>query len=135
MRRECLPMKPSSPGKSRRIIDRAKARNCALLNLAATPGLGSLSAGRISAGIGQLILSVGGCALFIAWFIQIFSQYYGQISGNVEVKSVGWMGIAGGALFVVAWIWSLLTSLNVSREARQNEIEKMKEQITSPPKL
>ena len=38
----------------------ASARNCALINQLATPGLGSLMAGRLVAGIGQLLLAVAG---------------------------------------------------------------------------
>ena len=61
-------MKPSSPG--RKPVSRAKAKNAALLNLLATPGLGSLLCGRWIAGAGQLVLCVAGFAVFIVWFVK-----------------------------------------------------------------
>ena len=57
----CMPMKPSSPG--RKPVSRAKAKNAAMLNLLATPGLGSLLCGRWIAGIGQLALAFAGFAI------------------------------------------------------------------------
>ena len=39
-------------------LSRSAARNAALLNQCATPGLGSLMAGRRLAGIGQLLLAI-----------------------------------------------------------------------------
>ena len=53
-------MKPSSAPKK---ISRAKARNAALLNQLATPGLGSVIAGRWLAGTGQLLVFLAGFAL------------------------------------------------------------------------
>ena len=44
-------MKSSSPNQMAKCIDPVKARNCAFLNLLATPGLGSLMGGRIIEGV------------------------------------------------------------------------------------
>ena len=51
-------MKPSSG--TPKNLSRTKARNALLLNQLATPGLGSLLAGRWIAGTGQLLCSVAG---------------------------------------------------------------------------
>jgi len=128
-------MKPSSLEKAPKGISRAKARNCMLLNLAGTPGLGSLVAGRLAEGIPQLLLALVGFALFTVWIVKIFIQYYGQISGNVQVQPVGWIGLTGGILFAIAWFWSLATGISVSREARDNEIAELKMKPLPPPKI
>ena len=73
-------MKPSSPG--RKPVSRAKAKNAAMLNLLATPGLGSLLCGRWFAGTGQLVLAVAGFALVVVWFLKEMIPYYGMMFGD-----------------------------------------------------
>jgi len=117
-------MKPFSP--SGRPPSRATARNAALLNLLATPGLGSLLARRWIAGSGQLLLAVVGFTLFLTWFVKEMFQYYGQISGDVEVRPIGVFLEWGLILFGLAWLWSAVTSLSLLREAatgRQQALE------------
>ena len=104
-----------------RPVSRARAASCVLVNLAATPGLGSLMAGRWGAGIGQLILAVTGFVLMMVWFFAVMYQYYGQIAGEVVVHPVGWIGITGLILFAVAWLWALVTSVGLWREAKASE--------------
>ena len=115
-------MKPSSASKK---TSRAKARNAALLNQLATPGLGSLMAGFGFACIGQLLLSLGGFALALVWFVQLMVQYYGQITGNVEVKPVGKIGLIGAGLFALAWVWSLVTSFSLLRGASRVSLQSL----------
>lgn len=99
-------------------LDRTKARNCFLINQFATPGLGSLIAGRAAAGVGQLLVAVAGFALVMLWFALRMSQLYNEVVNDAVPKSVAWAGEAGAALFAAAWLWSLVTSLSVLREAR-----------------
>jgi 4a-hydroxytetrahydrobiopterin dehydratase len=115
-------MKPSLAPKK---ISRAKARNAALLNQLATPGLGSLIAGRWFAGGGQLLLSLAGFALVLVWFFEEMSQFYGQINGSVEVHPIGRILAAGAALFALAWGWSLGTSFSLMREASKVSLESL----------
>jgi 4a-hydroxytetrahydrobiopterin dehydratase len=115
-------MKPSSAPKR---ISRAKARNAALLNQLATPGLGSIIAGRWIAGTGQLLLSLGGFVLIMGWFFKEMSQLYGQISGQVAVQPIGWILEAGAILFALAWGWSLVTSFSLFREATKISLESL----------
>jgi 4a-hydroxytetrahydrobiopterin dehydratase len=107
-------MKPSSATNK---ISRAQARNAALLNQLATPGLGSLFARRWFAGAGQLLLALAGFALVMVWFVKLLMQYYGQITGNVTVQPVGGIGLLGAVLFALAWCWSLVTSFSLLRAA------------------
>jgi 4a-hydroxytetrahydrobiopterin dehydratase len=93
------------------------ARNALLLNLLATPGLGSLAARRWWEGIGQLILSVTGFILVLVWFIREMVPYYGLMFSDTPPPAVSLKMLnAGSGLFALAWIWSLVTSLSLTRE-------------------
>lgn len=102
-----------------RPLTSASARNAALINQLATPGLGTLMLGKITLGFAQLALAIAGFLFIVSWFVMILSQFYGQISGNVEVKPVGWIGITGAILFITAWTWSLFTSIGFIRKAKR----------------
>jgi hypothetical protein len=114
-------MKISSAGK---VLSRTTARNSFLVNQLATPGLGSLMGGRHLAGTGQLLLALIGFGLVVAWFISLLTQMYQQIDSDIPPKPVAWLGEAGGLTFAAAWLWSLVTSLSLLREARANEAPK-----------
>ena len=129
-------MKPSFP--SRKPVSHAAARNAVIVNQLATPGLGSIIAGRWIAGIGQLTLSVTGFVMIAVWFFEVMFQYYGQISGNVQPHPVGWIGEWGAILFAVSWLWSLVTSISLLREASRNSLkllESLETEQISPPVL
>ncbi|MGA3283960.1 MAG: hypothetical protein ABSD57_05845 [Verrucomicrobiota bacterium] len=132
-------MKPSFPQPGRKPVDTVTARNAALVNQLATPGLGSLMAGRWIAGSGQLALAVAGCAMVVVWFFKVMIQYYGEINGDVQPHPVGWIGGTGGILFVASWFWALVTSISLFFEARRNALAESYEKIDStgdpaPPK-
>jgi 4a-hydroxytetrahydrobiopterin dehydratase len=117
-------MKPSLAPKK---ISRAKARNAALLNQLATPGLGSVMAGRWLAGTGQLLLSLVGFALIMVWFVQMLQRYYGQMFGDSTVNNpvvLTNLGLGAG-LFALAWVWSLITSFSLFREASKVSLESL----------
>jgi hypothetical protein len=79
-------------------------------------------AGRYFSGTGQLLLALAGFSLFIVWFVAIMRQFYGQIQGNVEVKSVAWIGWTGLVLFATSWFWALATSIGIMRELKRNHV-------------
>ena len=116
-------MKPFSAPKR---ISRAKARNAALMNQFATPGLGSLMAGRWLAGSGQLILAIAGFVLIMAWFVDEMHQFYGQINGDVPVQSIGNILAWGAILFALAWLWSLVTTISLLRGASDIVVDSLK---------
>ena len=113
-------------------LSRATARNATLLNLLATPGLGSLLGRRWIAGGGQLLLAVAGFTLFLVWFVKQMTQFYGQISGSVEVRPIGGFLAAGLCLFAFAWLWSAVTSLSLVREASTAKQQSL-ENFGAPP--
>ena len=117
-------MKPSLAPKK---ISHVKARNAALLNLLATPGLGSLLCRRWLAGTGQLLLALAGCALILVWFFREMASYYGLMFSTAaphqpDVKLLE----AGGILLVASWVWSLATSISLLREASRANVEPLK---------
>ena len=117
-------MKPSSVPKK---ISHAKARNAALLNLFATPGLGSLVAGRWLAGTGQLLLALLGFILVLVWFFKIIIPYYSMMFGETQPPPINWkVGEAGAGIFAVAWGWSLVTSISIYRTVSQVELDSLK---------
>ena len=114
-----MPTKPYSP--PRKPVSRTGARNAALVNQFATPGLGSLMAGRWLAGIGQLLLAVAGFVLFVVWFFETMIQLFGQIDGNATSAPVAGLAETGAGLFVLAWFWSLVTSITLLNRAKSEE--------------
>ena len=110
-------MKPFFPRLGQKPPSLSAARNAALVNQLATPGLGSLMAGRWLAGLGQLALAVAGFVMLVVWFFEVMIQYYGQITESAPMRPVGWIGEIGGILFVAAWFWSLVTSISLLRQA------------------
>ena len=121
-----MPMKTSSV---RPPLSRAAARNCLLINQLATPGLGSIMAGRVWPGIAQLTLAAAGCGLVIAWFAQVSVQVYKQFTAGEESHPSGRLGQIGAAVFVLAWLWALSSSLDILRAARGTEASQ------TPPRL
>ena len=114
-------------------ISRARAASCALINLAATPGLGSLIARRYWAGTGQLLLALIGFGLLVAWMCILYDRAFRQQLGeSVPTTPFGWLGKWGLICFAVAWAWSLLTSISFWRQAAA---ETHRGPESAPPRL
>ncbi len=112
-------MKQFSPP---RLLSRAKVRNVMLLNLLATPGLGTLAAGRWVEGFCQLGLSVAGFVALMVWFVRQMIPYYGMMFGDSNAPPVDFFLLKlGAALFLFAWVWSLFTGSMLSRQVSQQE--------------
>lgn len=110
--------------------DRVKARNAALMNLLATPGLGSIMAGRRLAGVGQLLLALAGFGMITAWFVKLMTDYFGLISDQRGEPQVNFTQLKiGAAVFAASWLWSLVTTVQVFRAMPKNL------PCTAPPKL
>ncbi|HXE42735.1 MAG TPA: 4a-hydroxytetrahydrobiopterin dehydratase [Candidatus Baltobacteraceae bacterium] len=123
-------MKPFSG--THKTVSRARARNAALVNQLVTPGLGSLMCGRWLEGFGQIILSVAGCAMLLIWIFKIMGEYYGMMFEEASVKPEAWVGEAGGILFAASWLWSGLTSINLLREASNENLDSLKNLAAQP---
>ena len=122
---------PSSP---RKPVSRVTARNAMLANQFATPGLGSLFARRWIAGIGQLLLAVTGFCFIMWWFVALLVQYYRTMdfSQKAEPRPVAWIGLTGAGIFLASWLWALVTSISILREARRDEQAKSLAELQRP---
>jgi hypothetical protein len=93
-----------------------------LVNLCATPGLGSMMARRVLAGIGQLLLAMAGFCLIVGWMFKLFHRVYlEQLGEPAPPNSSGWMGKWGLILFGASWLWSLVTSVSLLRQVKSDE--------------
>lgn len=90
------------------------------LNLLATPGLGTILAGRVFAGALQLVAACAGFVLILKWFYSLFQT---ALAGSGSAPSWEWQ--SGLALFVIGWLASAWSSLNFVRAASSQ----------TPPKL
>jgi hypothetical protein len=114
-------------------LTRTTARNCLLINQFATPGLGSLLGRRFVAGVGQLLLAIAGFVLVVGWFIGVLHEMAKQLdTGGAQPGSVAWLGEVGGLLFLASWLWALVTSLSLLRQARENEAQAVPPPLPRP---
>lgn len=104
--------------RERRPLHRSEAWSCALINQLATPGLGSLVARRWVAGTIQIVLAIIGFCLIMFWFAQKMRLLYGQMFGtDIPVNAGNQAGQWGLIFFGIAWLWSLLTSIQIVMNA------------------
>ncbi len=109
-------------GRTARPLSRARAWTCILTNQLATPGLGSLMARRVWAGTGQLLLALAGFVLIVGWIFELcYHAFLQQLDEPVPPDSSGRMGKWGLICFGGSWLWSLVTSLSLLRQAKSDE--------------
>jgi 4a-hydroxytetrahydrobiopterin dehydratase len=115
-------------------LSRATARNAALLNQFATPGLGSLLGRRWIAGGGQLAVFLAGFILFCNWNFRTIGNYYAQAFSDNPPPAGHFGKIAAWSvvLCAAAWLWSLVTSLSMLREAAAGK-QRSLENFGAPP--
>jgi hypothetical protein len=112
----------------KRNLSRETALSCLTANLA-MPGSGSLAAGRLS-GYFELLFAFIGVVLtpvfgtrFLIWFAQNWNSLHSQDPDPVAMFSDMWTAgrwaFLGILIFVIAILWSLVTSLQILRAARK----------------
>jgi hypothetical protein len=106
--------------RSTKPISVGRAVSCGLVNQLATPGLGSLIGRRFVAGVVQLLLAVAGFLLITGWIVLLFYQRICEaLEQPVKWEPHDWQWQAGLILFGAAWLWSLVTSISLLRQAKQ----------------
>ena len=113
-----------------------RAMSYALTNQLATPGLGTLLAGRYVVGALQLALTVTGCGFLLVWFFRVIVDYYGLIGDRASSPTAhGWIGWVGLGLFTVGWLWALVSSIGFCREAARRREQELNQKPAVPPQL
>lgn len=104
---------------------RSTAYGYLVTNLLVMPGIGSVMAERKISGVCQIVLaSVGllitfwGLGLFV---IAIQALKEKEIQAEFDMHSLKIAGL-GFAVFFIAWLWSLFTSLQVIKKAKQADV-------------
>jgi hypothetical protein len=111
-----------------RSLSRETALSCLTANLA-MPGSGSLAAGRRS-GYFELLLAFIGVVLtlvfgtrFLIWFAQNWNSLHNQDADPFATFSGMWVpgrwAFLGIFIFLIAILWSLISSLQILRSARK----------------
>ena len=101
-----------------RPLSQNRLLTCILINQLATPGLGSLLARRRLSGAGQLCLALAGFALFMLWMLQVIDrEILEALDEAVTQHNHYWMCRWGLILFGASWLWALVTSLSLWRQA------------------
>jgi hypothetical protein len=77
---------------------------------------------RVLVGIGQLLLALVGFVLILGWMFELFHRVsLEQLGDPVPPNASGWMGKWGSICFGASWLWSLVTSLSLWRQAKADE--------------
>ena len=90
------------------------------------------------AGIGQLLLAFLGAGLVIYWVFKTFAEEFNLPDTETPISYAKW-GLSGGLFFIASWLWSLLTSLSLMRQAKEqppkNSPGSPPPVINPPPKM
>lgn len=98
---------------------RQAAWACVVSNLV-LPGLGTFVARRRIAGILQLAISQTGFALSLLWAILFVREWVRQGSMPEDITPALAVGFTGATLFLLAWIWSLISSVEILINSRKS---------------
>jgi len=126
-------MKTSSAAAGPRVIDRPTAWACLLTNVATLPGLGTIAAGH-RVGYVQAVIAVIGFILSMAWFGLTAKEWWATNQIALGFTPTLGLGVAGVAVYGIAWIWALTSSLRVLRSAPP-AIHATIDIPTAPPRL
>lgn len=86
------------------------------------PGLGTFFAGHRLAGVLQLVISQTGFVTAMLWTVAWLRDW---IRAGAIPEQLGprlWIALLGIALFLLAWFWSLASSLQILGDARKNKV-------------
>ena len=92
---------------------------CLLSNLM-VPGLGTIVARRRVQGVLQLVVSQVGFALSFVWAILFVRRWSHEGSLPEDITPHLGIGLLGVAIFILAWIWSLASSVEILYKSRKS---------------
>jgi hypothetical protein len=114
-------MQPGSWFSRDRSISALTAWICALINQLVTPGLGTLVAGRLWAGLVELAIAFTGFSLVMAWFFNLFKAVFAQEDLGASIESHARLGLVGLLIFGIAWCLSLISSVRIVVKATSRD--------------
>ncbi|HEV2320473.1 MAG TPA: hypothetical protein VGV18_12025 [Verrucomicrobiae bacterium] len=118
-------------------LNRDRAWACVLLNLG-VPGWGSLRAGRVFAGVGELIIVFAGLFLLGKWMFGWMNRVFQSELGNpLPPVPAPWLWKCGAGLVGASCMWTIATCISLMREAKANEQSRPPHfsDLPKPPKL
>lgn len=111
-----------SNSKTLKRVKRLTAFACLLMNLLVLPGLGSLIAGCRTSGFLQATLALVGTALTTVLWAPMLTTIIRTGQLPEEVGQSIWGGLLGILIFVIAWVWALVTGLSILRRCRGGDL-------------
>jgi hypothetical protein len=86
------------------------------------PGLGTFVARRRLAGVLQLVISQIGFVFMLLWAISYALSWIRQGSPPEDTGPNFRWGVLGMMLFLLAWIWSLASSIAIVHDSRNGSL-------------
>jgi hypothetical protein len=113
-------------------LTRDKAWACISLNIT-LPGWGSLKAGKIFTGIGEMVFALAGLFLLFAWMAKwIWRIVQSELDEDLSPIPATAIWESGVICVVISWVWTAITCFSLLREAR---IQEEKDRQNTPPRL
>src|SRR5262245_41703723 len=110
-------MKTSSTPNPQPSISRSKAWAYLITNAGVCPGLGSMLARRWS-GLGELGLTLLGTVLTLIPMWHVLYTYATTLQPPEDTMVYVKQATVGAAIFVVGWLWSIWTGIQILRESK-----------------
>lgn len=118
-------------------LNRDRAWACISLNIS-LPGWGTLKAGKVLTGIGEIVFALAGLFLLFAWIaIWIGRIFQSELDENLWPVPSPWLWRSGVISIVISWIWTAITCFSLMREAKAYEasLPPRLSDLPKPPKL
>jgi len=117
-------LEPNAPPKlAEKQADSGHARRAAwicLLSNLLVPGLGTIVARRRVPGALQLIVSQVGFVLSCIWAVLFVRRWIHEGSLPEDITPHLGIGLVGVAIFILAWIWSMASSVEILHNSRKS---------------
>ena len=97
---------PSKP------LSQTRVWTCALTNVLLCPGLGTIM-GRRRVGYFQLGLAIGGFLMTLAGLGGYIMEFLRTLEPPPLSGRPFWLGVGGMGIFVLAWLWSAISSVQL----------------------
>lgn len=102
-------------------LSRDRAWACVMLNVS-VPGWGTIKAGKKAVGICELVITLVGFFLLLAWMFGWMARVFeAQLGEDLSPVPSPWIWRSGVICIVISWIWTGITCYHLMREAKAYE--------------